>query len=106
MPKSLSPSAFLRSKGGVSGMLGIWMFPYLLAGAGGDLAGRRIQHRDEPRNRRAITAMGRGAQHLHGSHLLRHRRPDECRRSSAIVVRRVVGLCRYRFYYFGLAWYQ
>ena len=34
MPKSLSPSASVRSKGGVLGMLGIWMFPYLLAGAG------------------------------------------------------------------------
>ena len=72
----------------------------------GDLAGCRIQCRDEPRSRRAITAMGRGAQHHHGSRLLRHRRLDDCRRSSAIVVRRVVGLRRYRFYYFGLAWYQ
>ena len=38
MPKSLSPSASLRSKGGVPGLLGIWMFPYLLAGVG-DAAG-------------------------------------------------------------------
>ena len=41
MPKSLSPSASVRSKGGVLGMLGSWMFPCLLAGAG-DAAGALI----------------------------------------------------------------
>lgn len=36
MPESstLSPAASGRTKGGILGMLGIWMFPYLLAGGG------------------------------------------------------------------------
>lgn len=127
MPKSLSPSASLRSKGGVPGLLGIWMFPYLLAGVG-DAAGVLI---DGAKSLRTSVTEWPVPQDVYLWLLVmvvlsviwlvaefstvtnrvivvrsRHRRLDACRRSSAIVVRRVMGLCRYRFYYFGLAWYQ